>query len=96
MDEEINPTDDKLPITDHLEELRWRIIKSLIAVGVGFVVSYAFADRIFNFLTSPLTQAMPEGSHIIYTSLPEAFFTYMKVAFFSGLIFSAPVIFYQI
>lgn len=96
MDEEIVPTEEKLPITDHLEELRWRLIKSLIAVSVGFAVSYAFADKIFNFLTSPLMQAMPKGSHLIYTSLPEAFFTYMKVAFFAGLIFSAPVIFYQI
>jgi sec-independent protein translocase protein TatC len=96
VDEEKTPTEEKLPITDHLEELRWRLIKSFTAVGVGFVVYYAFAEKIFNFLTSPLMQAMPKGSHLIYTSLPEAFFTYMKVAFFTGLILSAPVIFYQI
>lgn len=96
MDAEKVTTEEKLPITDHLEELRWRIIKCLIAVSVGFAVSYAFSDRIFDFLASPLMQAMPKESHLIYTSLPEAFFTYMKVAFFAGLILSAPVIFYQI
>lgn len=88
--------EDKLPITDHLEELRWRIFKCLLAVSVGFVASYAFSEEIFNFLASPLIEVMPKGSHLIYTSLPEAFFTYMKVSFFVGLLMAAPVIFYQL
>lgn len=88
--------DEKLPVTDHLEELRWRLIKCLIAVAVGFGVSYAFVQPIFNFFVSPLVEAMPPGSRLIYTSLPEAFITNLKLAFFAGLILSLPVIFYQL
>lgn len=88
--------DDKLPVTDHLEELRWRLIKCLIAVGVGFALSYSFSKQIFDLLTWPLIQAMPADGKLIYTSLQEAFITYLKVSFFAGIFLAAPVIFYQI
>ena len=88
--------DEKLPITDHLEELRWRLIKCLIAVAVGFGASYAFIQPIFNFFISPLIDVMPPGSRLIYTSLPEAFITNLKLSFFTGLILALPVIFYQL
>lgn len=88
--------EDKLPVTTHLEELRWRLIKCFIAVLVGFGASFVFAERIFDFLAQPLLEAMPKGSKLIFTSPPEAFFTYMKVAFFTGLIVTIPIIFYQI
>ncbi|MBN2296953.1 MAG: twin-arginine translocase subunit TatC [Deltaproteobacteria bacterium] len=88
--------EEKAPITDHLEELRWRLVKCVVAIGAGFAATYAFSDRIFNFLVSPLVKLLPEKSQLIYTSLPEAFFTYLKVSFFSGLILATPVILYQI
>lgn len=88
--------EEKLPITDHLEELRWRLIKCLLAVAAGFGISYGFAKQIFDFFISPLVKVMPPGSRLIYTSLPEAFITYLKLSFFTGLILSTPVIFYQI
>lgn len=88
--------EEKAPIADHLEELRWRLIKCVLAVAVGFVATYAFSEKIFNFLVSPLVKVMPKESQLIYTSLPEAFFTYLKVSFFSGLILATPVILYQI
>jgi sec-independent protein translocase protein TatC len=88
--------DGKLPITDHLEELRWRIIKCLIAVGIGFSITYSFSQQIFDFLTYPLVMAMPKGGKLIYTSLQEAFVTYLKVSFFTGIVLATPVIFYQI
>lgn len=88
--------EEKLPITDHLEELRWRLVKCVIAIGVGFLATYTFSEKIFNFLVSPLIRVMPADGQLIYTSLPEAFFTYLKVSFFAGLLLAAPVIFYQI
>jgi len=88
--------DEKLPVTDHLEELRWRLIKCLIAVAAGFSLSYAFVQPVFNFFVSPLVKVMPPGSRLIYTSLPEAFITNLKLAFFAGLILALPVIFYQL
>ena len=88
--------EEKIPINDHLEELRWRLVKCVVAIAVGFFGTYAFSDKIFNFLVSPLLKVMPEKSQLIYTSLPEAFLTYLKVSFFSGLILATPVILYQI
>ena len=90
MDEE-----DKIPFTSHLEELRERIIKSFIAVAIGFVICYGFKEKLFKILTHPLVSVMETGDKLIFTGLPEAFFTYLKVAFLAGLILAGPVIIYQ-
>jgi len=87
--------DEKLPFTSHLEELRKRLITCFIAVGVGFVVSFGFKERLFNILVHPLIKVMKDGETLIYTGLPEAFFTYLKVAFLTGLIVASPIILYQ-
>ncbi len=86
----------RLPLTAHLQELRKRLIASLIAVGVAFIFCYAFADSIFNILAYPLLRMMPPGGSLIFISVAEAFFTYMKVAFIAGLILVSPFILYQI
>jgi len=87
--------EDKVPFTEHLEELRSRLIVCFIAVGVGFVACYGFKERLFRILTAPLVGAMQEGDKLIFTGLPEAFFTYLKAAFLAGLLLAAPVIIYQ-
>ena len=86
---------DKIPFTAHLEELRKRLIVCFIAVGIGFVLSYGFKEKLFQILTRPLISVMQTGDKLIFTGLPEAFFTYLKVALLSGIILSTPVIFYQ-
>jgi sec-independent protein translocase protein TatC len=86
----------KLPLTAHLQELRRRLILSFIAVGGGFALCYAFAEKIFDILAAPLLKMMPAGGSLIFTSVAEAFFTYMKVAFISGLILASPFVLYQI
>ena len=86
----------KLPLTTHLQELRKRLILSFIAVGGGFALCYAFAEKIFDILAAPLLKMMPTGGSLIFTSVAEAFFTYMKVAFISGLILVSPFVLYQI
>ena len=85
----------KIPFTAHLEELRRRLIVCFIAVGIGFVLSYGFKEKLFQILTRPLISVMETGDKLIFTGLPEAFFTYLKVAFLSGIILSTPIIFYQ-
>jgi len=87
--------DEKLPFTSHLEELRKRLITVFIAIGVGFVVSFGFKERLFTILVQPLIKIMKEGETLIYTGLPEAFFTYLKVAFLTGLMVASPIILYQ-
>lgn len=86
---------EKIPFTTHLEELRKRLIVCFIAVGIGFVLSYFFKEKLFQILTRPLINVMQTGDKLIFTGLPEAFFTYLKVAFLSGIILATPVIFYQ-
>ena len=87
--------DEKLPFTAHLEELRKRLITCFIAIGVGFAISFGFKERLFKILVQPLVKVMEEGETLIYTGLPEAFFTYLKVALLSGIIVASPMILYQ-
>ncbi|MFH0726288.1 MAG: twin-arginine translocase subunit TatC [Pseudomonadota bacterium] len=87
--------DEKIPFTDHLDELRKRLITCFIAIGVGFVVSYGFSEKLFDILTHPLVSVMKSGDKIIFTGVAEAFFTYMKVAFIAGIGLASPVIVYQ-
>jgi sec-independent protein translocase protein TatC len=86
----------KLPLRAHLQELRKRLILSFVSVGVGFVLSYAFSEPLFDLLAAPLLHVMPPGGALIFTSVAEAFFTYMKVAFIAGLILASPVVLYQV
>jgi len=88
--------DDKLPLTTHLEELRKRLIHILAAIAIGFTLCYYFKEWLFLVVTRPLIAVLPKNSFMIFTSLPEAFFTYMKVAFFASLILTSPFILYEI
>jgi sec-independent protein translocase protein TatC len=88
--------DEKQPFLSHLEELRKRLVVCAIAVGIGFVVSYIFSERLFNLLVAPLKAVMPEGDQMIFTNLPEMFFAYIKVAFIAGILVAAPLIFYEL
>lgn len=88
--------DSKMSLTEHLVELRKRLTNSLIALGLGFFVCYFFKDALFAVITKPLTDALPKSSYLIYTGLTQAFFTYMKIAFFASLILTSPFIMYQI
>ncbi len=87
--------DDKQPFMGHLAELRKRLVICAIAVGIGFGVSYIFSERLFAFLVRPLKKVLPPDSNLIFTSLPEMFITYLKVALIAGIILVIPVIFYQ-
>jgi sec-independent protein translocase protein TatC len=87
--------EDKIPFTAHLEELRKRLIRCFIAIGIGFVLSYGFKEKLFYLLTEPLISAMQHDGKLIFTGLPEAFFTYLKAALLSGILLASPVLVYQ-
>lgn len=87
--------EDKQPFTSHLEELRKRLIICFVAVGIGFAASYAFKEELFYILVAPLQKAMKSGDTLIYTHLPEAFFTFLKTALISGILLASPIILYQ-
>ena len=85
--------------TDHLTELRSRLLKSIIFVFIFFVISYTFADNIYNFLVQPYADAVKDDEtnrRLIFTALHETFITYLKVAFFSAIFIGSPVVLTQI
>ncbi|GBD43480.1 Sec-independent protein translocase protein TatC [bacterium HR40] len=97
--------DREMPLLDHLIELRNRLLYSVVAIFIGFVVCYFFADKIYAFLTRPLAEVClqntigddrPACTRMIYTALHEAFFTYVKVAFFAGAFLTFPFVAAQI
>lgn len=88
--------EDKMPLTSHLEELRKRIVRILIAVGVAFLGCFAFKEEIFRIVALPLISVLPPGTHMVYTGLPEAFFTYIKVSLYAGIFVASPVVLYQV
>lgn len=84
----------KMPLLDHLMELRHRLIISAVAFFACFFVGYALAQPIFTFLVQPLADitAGQAGRRMIYTALHEAFFTYIKVGFFFAACVSFPIV----
>ncbi len=89
--------ENKSPFTEHLGELRDRLVRSFIAVGIGFACAYFFKEKLFEILIAPLVTAMGESGNarMIFTGLPEAFFTYLKVSFLAGIMAASPVLFYE-
>jgi sec-independent protein translocase protein TatC len=86
----------RMPLTEHLEELRWRLVKALGAVLAGFAVSYQVVDVLLVWLTEPLKRIAPDAIQLIGTGVTEAFFTKLKVSFLAGIFLASPVIFFQI
>ena len=81
---------------EHLDELRRRLIISLIAVLVAFGLCFTFAQQIFDFLMGPLRSALPPGGELIATAVPEIFLLYLKMAFFAGIFLASPVVLTQV
>jgi sec-independent protein translocase protein TatC len=85
-----------MSLIEHLSELRIRLIRALIAVGVGFLLAYAIADPLFAALTWPLRAVSHGKVLLIGTGVGEAFFTKLKVAVIAGLFIASPAVFYEI
>ena len=90
----INDIDEsQAPLLDHLIELRARLVRCVLALGIAFAICMYFANDIFGFLVRPLTEAFPPGQgRLVYTKLYEAFFVEVKVALFAAFFLSFPII----
>ena len=83
----------KAPLLDHLVELRSRLLKSVAALFLGFVLCFAFSEQLFAILVHPLKEAFgPGGGKLVYTKLYEAFFVQVKVALFGSFFLTFPII----
>ncbi len=90
--------DHKMPLLDHLIELRNRLMWAFGAVIVAFLICYQFKEYIYRFLAHPLAQIFADepGRKMIFTGLTEAFFTYIKVSFWAAICVAFPVIANQV
>ncbi len=90
----------RMPLTEHLIELRRRLLYCVVALVALFFFCYVFAADIYGFLARPLAAALAEHGdtdrRMIFTGLHEAFFTYMKVAFFAATFLAFPLIAVQV
>ena len=85
--------------TSHFIELRSRLVKSVVFILIIFIISYTFADHIYNFLVEPYADAVKNDQtsrRMIFTALHETFITYLKVAFFAAIFLGSPILLIQI
>ena len=98
----IPPEDDddsagaRMSFLEHLDELRKRIVNSLIAIGVGILITFTFIQRIYSFLMAPTMRVLPPGSRLMYTEPGEAFSLYIQLSMIVGAILASPFIMYQV
>jgi len=94
--------ENKMSFIEHLEELRKRLIHSIIAVFVGMIICWFFREQILSFLLEPLYQAwrqvdgLPEPKPLNFSSMIEPFIAYLKLSALGGVFLGAPVILYHI
>ena len=99
-----SPDDERSPrstqsILEHLEELRTRIVRSCIAIGVGVVICFFFIDRIVAFVFAPMRAALKASGHgtsLIYTAPGEAFALYVNIALIAGATLASPFVLFQL
>lgn len=86
----------RMSLLSHLEELRRRILFSVVALFVAFVVCWAFARPIFAVLERPIRRFLPEGEALTFINLSDPFMLYIKVAFLAAVFFASPVLLWQV
>ena len=87
---------DEMTFLEHLEDLRKRLFYSFVALFIGFVPGWIFSKELYIILARPVTQYLPEGTKLAFTTLTAPFMLYMKVAFLASLFFMSPFVFIQI
>lgn len=87
----------RMAVWEHLDELRKVLIRSLIAVGLGLVVTYNFSDYIMHFLEQPLLKILPpQDARLVFTGIADKFVVYFKVSVIASLFLVLPFVLYQL
>ncbi len=86
----------RMGFLDHLDELRRRLIRSILAVAVGMLVAFMFIDPIVSFVLAPARRVLPSGARLIYTQPGEAFGLYINVALIAGALIASPFIMFEV
>ncbi len=86
----------RMSLLAHLEELRKCILRSLVAVAIGFFGCWFLAPEIFDFLARPIMEVLPEGTRLSFLGVTDPFILYVKVAALASLFLTAPIVLYQV
>jgi sec-independent protein translocase protein TatC len=87
---------DEMTFLEHLEDLRKRLFYSFAALFIGFIPGWIFSKDIYRILARPVTQYLPAGTKLAFTTLTEGFMLYMKVAALASLFLMSPFVFLQL
>lgn len=83
-------------LVEHLEELRRRLLRALLAWLAGFALCYHWAQELFVWFSAPVLQVLPPGSSMVFVQATEPFFTYLKAAALAGFLVALPILLYQL
>ena len=86
----------KMSFLEHLEELRVRIVRACVGIGVGLLVSFAFIKQIVDFLLAPTRAVLPTGVKMVYTEPGEAFGMYITISLIAAAVIASPYVMYQV
>ncbi len=86
----------RMGLLDHLDELRRRLVRALLAFLVTFLLCFAFAKQIYAFLAQPIYRFLPEGTKLVFLGVTDPFILYIKVAALAGIFLGSPIILYQV
>ena len=87
---------DEMTFLEHLEDLRKRLFYSFVALFIGFIPGWIFSKELYAILARPVTQYLPEGTKLAFTTLTAPFMLYMKTAFLASIFFMSPFVFLQL
>ncbi|MFC1833771.1 twin-arginine translocase subunit TatC [Thermodesulfobacteriota bacterium] len=90
----MNEDGERMSFFSHLEELRHRLLRVVLAIIAGFIVCFFFSKQLLDFLTKPLSVLLKKP--MVFTDLPEPFFVYLKISFVAGVFLVIPIILYQL
>jgi len=85
-----------MALSEHLAELRKRLMISALSWLVAFLACYSYGEKLFEYISTPVRQSLPEGSSLVFINATEPFFTILKVSALAGLVVSFPIIMWQI
>jgi sec-independent protein translocase protein TatC len=95
-DEDDDRRERRMGFLEHLDELRLRIIRAGIAVGIGMLIAFAFYDRLASVVLQPILASLPAGSSLVFIKPGEGFSFYLNISLIGGLLLSAPFVMYQV
>jgi sec-independent protein translocase protein TatC len=86
----------RMTFLEHLDELRKRLIRAVTAILIIAVVCFVFSERLFSILSAPVVKLLPKDASLVFTSLPDPFFIYLKVSVIAGIFVALPYVLFEL